>query len=146
MGSPAPAPAPRRPARGAFVVQRGAVVLSGRAAWLTAQAVDATLGQLRRQGLDVDPELLDAHAALVEAASAWREGETFRPRPVGMPPPSNSVTLADMTTASVARLLGISDRAVRARAQRGTLAGHRVDRAWRFSPAEIEAVMAREES
>ena len=86
--------------------------------------------QQRRNGIRALPAIAEALAAIEQvgrAERARRAGEL----PHGIPQPTPPGIVEGMSTATAARHLGITERAVRARLERGTLAGERTPTGWR---------------
>ena len=123
---------------GAPVVRGDTVTLAGRYASLAARAVDATVRQLRREGVAIYPEVAAVAAALAQASAAWREGDTFAEANMRIRDEDCPVTVGEMTSQEVSKVMGISVRAVQARAARGTLPSRRAGRTMLFDPADVE--------
>ena len=126
---------------GAPVVRGDTVVLAGCYASLAARAVYATLRQLRREGVAPNAEVLAVFDAFARATAAWRGGETFAEANMRIRDAGGPVTVEEMTTREVSKVMGIGVRAVQARAARGTLPSRQVGRALLFDPADVERAL-----
>ena len=134
MTNPSQAPPPARDPRHHVHGVDGAVaIVPGRvAAWLNQQL---DLDRLRREIRGADPEVDHVLIALAVAASGWR-ASVFGTGPRNLPEPESRSTR--LTTAEVANLLGLTDRAIRSACQSGRLPATRTGDRWSVSREDAE--------
>ena len=91
-----------------------------------APVLSRALTDARRQHQLVDPEVVAAVELISKVARHHRNRAPLPPDvPHGMPQRAPREMLDGVNTATAAQHLGITERAVRARLERGTLAGER---------------------
>ena len=110
---------------GAVALGEG-VFISTPVAAAFAPVLSRALTDARRQGQLVDPAVVDAVELLVVVARHHRNRAALPlDVPHGMPQRTPGEMLDGVNTTTAAQHLGITERAVRARLERGTLAGER---------------------
>jgi excisionase family DNA binding protein len=126
---------------GAPVVRGDTVIVAARHAWFVSQALNLTERQQRHNGTAIYSEFVALVAAFAQASAAWRGGDTFAEANVRIRKEDDPVTVEEMTTKEVSKVMGIGVRAVQARAARGTLPSRCVGRALLFDPADVERAL-----
>lgn len=132
-----------------------AVVVPG---WAAAR-LHRVLARLHDEVGRTDPDLDAVLVALLMAAGRWHATRTAAPAssgngtpaaaasgttvdtPTTTPAPSSQIASAprlQLTSAQAAAHLGLTDRAVRGAAARGSLPATRIGRTWTFTPADLE--------
>jgi hypothetical protein len=118
----------------------GPLVLSPAALALLAPALRLLARLARRDGRELDPELAGLLAACEVAEHALRR-RSARMRGSSLAPAASTLPRSSslMTAGQAARVARTSDRAIRAAAAAGRLAGRRGgDGRWRFEAEEVE--------
>lgn len=92
--------------------------------------LDGIRRDARVNGTTVPAEVTVTLETIATVARAVRAGDVPRDVPHGIPQMDLSETLETCTTTEAAKRLGVTERAVRARLQRGTLAGEQSDGRW----------------
>lgn len=122
-------------------VLTGGMWVDGATSVLICEALRVTFLELRRNADRPHPRLLALAKAADTVARQWNAEVAEHLNSVsgtpGIPQLEDAASIGLVRSADVARVLGISTRAVRGLAHRGTLPGYKDGTGWRFVLADV---------
>jgi hypothetical protein len=117
-----------------MLIESTAIVVPARIAAALAPSLAAALATARRSGAIVAPEVVATIEEIVRVGRVWRDGHPLVTDAVsgtpGIPPAEVDGTMGLVDVATAAKRLGIGERAVRGRCQRGTLPAEFIGGRW----------------
>ena len=121
---------------GPFVLS-GGVWIDGSTSALLCEVMRIAAREAHRNGVQLDPRLIALAKEAESAAHHWKADAAERLRNTGIPQEESPASIGLVRSAQTARVLGISTRAVRGLAERGTLPGFKQGKDWRFVLADV---------
>ena len=115
----------------------GGLWVDGPTSTLLCEVMRLAAREAHRNGVRLDPRLIALAKAADIVARQWKATTEEGLRNTGIPHEEDSVSVGLVRSADAARVLGISTRAVRGLAERGTLPGFKDGKAWRFVLADV---------